>query len=724
MATSSRRIAFVVNSRTGKELAAGNRDSSRVYTLLTDPSLGMCSPESSPPPLHGCRSARQFSTELAKVIRSWNSNDQLILYFSGHGVMRHGLFCLEFGRSGVSHLPFSNLWSDLRVAGVTRAVIIIDACHSGGALRKGNAAEETPIHLPQDLPQGIAILASSRVSQVSFELPDRSASVFTKLICDGIETGLGGKTTSDGYVGVGDLIEYVRHVLNDLKYSQFLQEPIYQVNHANREIWVAKNKSGVTPSSSGSQVPEVVGISSLDELRLAYEHVAPARHPCPGATLGDLDLALVRDYAVRAGVASPGSDVGEDLIAEMGLFSPLSRGETKALHHAAVLCFCKRPEKFIPQARSTFLAGEIGSDRFVKQQVIGPLSRQVERLVGLTMEYLAGSVALFGHGALRQEETEIPMRVVRELISNALAHRDYRATGTVQVWVNARELHVQSPGSFPVNTSWETFLSAPRVSCPVDPAITLYLNTLLAVEGIGRGFSVFRDYIEKNGEGSMTWKELPGPTTLIRVIRSELVHRRTHRVRILTVSANPTDAAAVQLDREIREISANVLLGDFHDAFELVAQSSLRFRDLQDALLRHKPHIVHFSGLGSGSEAICFIDDQGVSTPANASALAALFSILKDNIRVVVLSRCYSVPQAESMVEHIDCVVGMKSTMADEAAIVFAATFYQALAYGRSVRVAFELALNTIQLEGIVPQEIPVLLVREGVDSGSVMLFS
>ncbi|NCS02902.1 MAG: hypothetical protein GPJ07_17240 [Microcystis aeruginosa G13-07] len=50
--TTGKRIAFVVNARTGDELQAGNRDSSRLWTLLTDPNLGRCEPIH--PPLHNC----------------------------------------------------------------------------------------------------------------------------------------------------------------------------------------------------------------------------------------------------------------------------------------------------------------------------------------------------------------------------------------------------------------------------------------------------------------------------------------------------------------------------------------------------------------------------------------------------------------------------------------------------------------------------------------------
>ena len=43
----------------------------------------------------------------------------------------------------------------------------------------------------------------------------------------------------------------------------------------------------------------------------------------------------------------------------------------------------------------------------------------------------------------------------------------------------------------------------------------------------------------------------------------------------------------------------------------------------------------------------------------SSAALADLFKVLKDNIRVVVLNACYSEEQAQAIVEEIDFVVGM-----------------------------------------------------------------
>ena len=76
----------------------------------------------------------------------------------------------------------------------------------------------------------------------------------------------------------------------------------------------------------------------------------------------------------------------------------------------------------------------------------------------------------------------------------------------------------------------------------------------------------------------------------------------------------------------------------------------------------------------------------------------------------MVLNACYSESQAQAIAKHIDCVIGMSNAIGDEAAISFAAAFYQALGYGRSVQAAFDLGCVQIDLENLDEQDTPKLL--------------
>jgi hypothetical protein len=181
-------------------------------------------------------------------------------------------------------------------------------------------------------------------------------------------------------------------------------------------------------------------------------------------------------------------------------------------------------------------------------------------------------------------------------------------------------------------------------------------------------------------------------------------------IKILFLAANPSDTPQLRLDEEIRAIDEALLKAEFRDRFDIKQHWAVRVTDLQACLLRHKPDIVHFSGHGSTSNAIVLKNNLGNSHPISVRALSQLFSVLKDNIRCVVLNACYSEQQAKAIAEHIGCVIGMSRTIGDSSAISFARSFYQALGYGRDVKTAFDLGCVQIDLENLNEYNTPKLI--------------
>jgi|GEM_PF-1743392 methylase of polypeptide subunit release factors len=181
-------------------------------------------------------------------------------------------------------------------------------------------------------------------------------------------------------------------------------------------------------------------------------------------------------------------------------------------------------------------------------------------------------------------------------------------------------------------------------------------------------------------------------------------------IKILFLAANPTDTSRLRLDEEIRSIDQALRQAEFRDKFEIEQHWAVRVVDLQGYLLRHKPDIVHFSGHGTGASEIILEDNQGKSQPVSTRAVSQLFSVLKDNIRCVVLNACYSEQQAQAIAAHIECVIGMSQAIGDAAALSFAEAFYQALGYGRDIRTAFDLGCLQIDLKNLNEQDTPRLL--------------
>lgn len=184
-------------------------------------------------------------------------------------------------------------------------------------------------------------------------------------------------------------------------------------------------------------------------------------------------------------------------------------------------------------------------------------------------------------------------------------------------------------------------------------------------------------------------------------------------VKILVLATNPDETTPLSLDEEVRSIDQALQQSRFRDKFELEQQWAVRVSDLQRLLLRYKPDIVHFSGHGNESGEIILEDSEGNSKPVPAPALSKLFSLLKDNIKCVVLNACYTEVQAEAISRHIGCVVGMSKAIGDEAAISFSEAFYGALGDGRDIRTAFELGCNQIDLANLNEQDTPKLKTKK-----------
>lgn len=189
------------------------------------------------------------------------------------------------------------------------------------------------------------------------------------------------------------------------------------------------------------------------------------------------------------------------------------------------------------------------------------------------------------------------------------------------------------------------------------------------------------------------------------------------KVKVLFLASNPVGTEHLKLDEEVRAITEKIRASEYRDLLEFVSVWAVRPDDLLQALNEHKPHIVHFSGHGSSAGEIILLDSSSKPKPVSTRAIKALFTAMKDNICVVLLNACYSKQQAEAITEVIDCAIGMNSAIGDQAAIVFAASFYRAIGFGRSVQEAFEQANVALMLEDISEENTPELLVRAGVDS-------
>jgi hypothetical protein len=171
------------------------------------------------------------------------------------------------------------------------------------------------------------------------------------------------------------------------------------------------------------------------------------------------------------------------------------------------------------------------------------------------------------------------------------------------------------------------------------------------------------------------------------------------KTKILFLAANSSDEIHGRLVKEAREIGDRLGVGTERDSFELITEWAVRPADIQRHLLAHKPHIIHLAARGTEAGDILMADDADPARSVSSAALAELFRILSDNIRVVILSADYADRLAAQLTRIIDYAVSINSMVDGETVVTFSTHFYQALGYGRTVVESFELARNQLMID-------------------------
>lgn len=188
----------------------------------------------------------------------------------------------------------------------------------------------------------------------------------------------------------------------------------------------------------------------------------------------------------------------------------------------------------------------------------------------------------------------------------------------------------------------------------------------------------------------------------------------TAKVRILFLSANPWNTSRILVDKEAREIFEKLEEGDDRDRFELFKHTALRPGDLQRLLLKHRPHIVHFSGHGSKVCKLIVEGGSGRGKRLDPQGLVDIFRLYNSHIRLVMLNACFTKTQARALTEVIDYAIGISKAIGDRAGVMFAAALDRALGFGRSVVEAYELAKAELRLIRMPRAQGIELFIREG----------
>ena len=195
---------------------------------------------------------------LATVARTSGPHDTVVIFFSGHGARigdpddpESALLPVEcdgqkLSATSLSEAEFS---SALRRFAAKRLLVLIDACHSGGAgsfkgRREGDLpalsySEKSLERLAQGT--GRVLIASSRASEESLVLRNARNSVFTCHLLDALRGQA--RTSGDGVIRVFEIFNHVAEMVKREVAGR--QHPVFKASDLEDNFPVALDRGGV-----------------------------------------------------------------------------------------------------------------------------------------------------------------------------------------------------------------------------------------------------------------------------------------------------------------------------------------------------------------------------------------------------------------------------------------------------------------------------------------------
>jgi ATP-dependent DNA helicase RecG len=211
------------------------------------------------------------------------------------------------------------------------------------------------------------------------------------------------------------------------------------------------------------------------------------RDICAGATLADIDPALVKSYLTRARQVRQ-IDLDPDTPVETALDS-LELLNDGRLTNAAILFFGRNPQRFIDSAeiRCAKFRGDDVTQPYANMKVIGgAVVGQIDQTELFIRDNIAKAAWMPKEKFEREESWEYPPDAFREAVINAVCHRDYQSSGNVQVSIFANSLEILNPGLLPPTLTIES-LKRRHSSKPRNRLIADLLFRIKYIERWGSG---------------------------------------------------------------------------------------------------------------------------------------------------------------------------------------------------------------------------------------------
>ena len=241
---------------------------------------------------------------------------------------------------------------------------------------------------------------------------------------------------------------------------------------------------------TGSTIQELSGVE-LDKMILFVQGRTWDSIPVPHIDINDLDndsFRMFKNYALE----HERMDEESLAVSNETLLRNLRMYENQYLTRAAVMCFHPDPEKWVTGAYIKIAYFETDSQIRFQDEVHGSLIRQVDRSLELIYTKYMKALIDYPDEIHRSETFFFPRAAFRELLLNAVIHRDYMRPTPIQIKIYRDKIRIWNIGELPKEVPVESLFSE-HSSVQRNPNIANVFFKGGYIESWGRGYKNITD---------------------------------------------------------------------------------------------------------------------------------------------------------------------------------------------------------------------------------------
>lgn len=289
--------------------------------------------------------------------------------------------------------------------------------------------------------------------------------------------------------------------------------------------------------------------------------------PARDASADDIDQKRVRRYIKRTKDAGR-KNIGDDE-EPLRVLEKLELTKDHQPTWAAILLFCKEPQRFLSQA--VIHCGRFKEEATVvdDRMIQGTIVEQVEETIDFMRKNINVKFVMTGRPE-REQIWDYPFEALREAIINAVCHRDYTLPSNTEVRIYDDELIIWSPGGLPLGVTIDD-LYKPHPSVLRNKGVGEVFYDMELIEKWGSGIDKMRKACVKAGLPEPGFEEYQGG---FRVIFRKDIYTEEH---LRNLGLNERQIKAVMYVKRKGPIN----LSSLKTLVPEVSEKTL-YRDLQD----------------------------------------------------------------------------------------------------------------------------------------------